>query len=917
MASFVMKRARLANARRVIFYTVVLSVLAWMARAVRAADAGQLDPVWKYVARLPHDKQAVLNAIGLVLLSYALMLMLRRAWRQSNRVRDWRETAEFSKSTVDALTAQIAVLDSSGCIVATNRAWRDAAQTDDPMMQRPAAGTNYLAICDELAGQQRAEALAIAQGIRAVSVGQRGEAFAEYHGMVGEETHWWQCRITRFHGNARLRIVMAHENITPRKRAEEAAEQAKRAADAANQAKSAFLANMSHEIRTPMTAILGYADLLLDPNQPVGDRARCVQVIRRNGEHLLGLINDVLDISKIEANKYHIERIGTDVRQLLSDVVALTRVKAIQKGLNFKVIIDGPVPKQIRTDPMRLKQILVNLVGNAVKFTNQGSIHVRVACQDRLMSSTLHVDVLDSGIGMSQEQIERLFRPFTQADESTTRKFGGTGLGLVISRRFAQLLGGDITVQSELGVGSCFSIWVDTGSLEGVRMLPSLEEADLVDAPAALAHQNLRFNGRVLVAEDGEDNQHLISMLLRSVGVEVEISPNGLTACEAALTRPFDLVLMDMQMPELDGYSATRKLRESGYRVPIVALTANAMSDDRARCLAAGCDDYLSKPIFMERLIGLLGQFLKPAEAAPAAATSSGAALRSGLAGNEKLRSLLERFVARLPERVEEIQRLLRDSDLQSLSRALHQLKGAAGGYGFPEITLAARRAEESIKQSEDLKQVAVQVEELTELIQRVEGFPASPETATATNAVPARSAPSRAAPLPTEQSLAHRLRIDQATGLPGAAHLLERLSAEIAMARRKAAPLSCIALRIEPASKLLSATPAAALDALAKRAGEVLALGCRDDLYLCRADVLEFAVIVPGANAVAADQLAQRLGTLFSSGKYGDIVNDPALSCRAAVAELDLTTLCAADLLAAAREMLEPTPSQAAEQRE
>jgi signal transduction histidine kinase len=897
-----------------VIYTAALLVLTWMAHTAHAADAGQLHPLWKHVARLPHDTPSMLNSLATVLLAFGLALVIRRVWRHSRKVRDWRDTAEFSRSIVDALTAQIAVLDSSGCIVATNQAWRDAAKADDPLLGRPDLGENYLAICDQLAGLERAEAAAIAEGIRAVSQGQRGESFAEYHGTVGGEIHWWQCRITRFPGNARLRIVTSHENITPRKRAEESAEQAKRAADAANQAKSAFLANMSHEIRTPMTAILGYADLLLDPNQPVGDRARCVQVIRRNGEHLLGLINDVLDISKIEANKYSIEMIVTDVRQLLSDVVALTRVKAIQKGLNFKVIIDGPVPKQIRTDPMRFKQILINLVGNAVKFTGQGSIHVRVSCQDRLVSSTLHVDVLDSGIGMSQEQIGRLFRPFTQADESTTRKFGGTGLGLVISRRFAQLLGGDITVQSELGVGSCFSIWVDTGSLEGIRMLPALEESDLVDTPATLAQQHSRFSGRVLVAEDGEDNQNLIMLLLRSVGVEVELAANGRVACEAATAQKFDLILMDMQMPELDGYSATRKLREMNYKGPIVALTANAMADDRAKCIAAGCDDYLSKPIFTDRLVAILGQYLTPVEAPPSAALEnpSGAGqLRSGLSGNEKLRALLERFIARLPERVDEMQRLLRESDLHNLSRALHQLKGAAGGYGFPEITLAARRAEESIKQCEDLKHIALQVQELTELIRRVEGFPAQPPP----EPVPPRLAPPKPAPAPEARTLS-RSRVDQATGLPATAHLLERLSAEIAMARRKGAPLSCVVLRIEPTQSLLSTCKPPQLDALAKRCGETLALGCQGDLYLCRSDALGFAVIVPGSDAPAAQELARRLCELLPTGKFRDIIGEVALTCRGAVAQLDLTTLCAADLLAAAQEMLEGSITQAAVER-
>jgi GGDEF domain-containing protein len=262
---------------------------------------------------------------------------------------------------------------------------------------------------------------------------------------------------------------------------------------------------------------------------------------------------------------------------------------------------------------------------------------------------------------------------------------------------------------------------------------------------------------------------------------------------------------------------------------------------------------------------------------------------------------LLDRFVARLPERVAEMQRLVRAADVENLGRALHQLKGAAGGYGFPELTLAARRAEESIKQCDDLAVVASQVDELVELIRRVEGFQSSPGSEPPPGAAPAP----RSMPVASEPRIG-RLRIDVATGLPGRTHLLERLSAEIAMARRKATPLCCIALQIEPAQTIAGSFDAPTLDALAKRAGEVLALGCQGDSYLCRADVLSFAVIVPGSPAASAEEFASRLTGLLPTGRFDDIVGELRLSCRAGVAQLDLTTLCAADLLAAAQEMLD-----------
>ncbi|HEY1628339.1 MAG TPA: ATP-binding protein, partial [Tepidisphaeraceae bacterium] len=669
----------------------------------------ELDPMLQKLEVFAHSFEGlILICAGLVLVELFLLWTCynsarKRLKRGGSDAESLRESEWFARSTIDALTSQIAILDSSGCILAVNRAWCDSGTSDNSIIARPKEGTNYLAMCDTMGGQGRADAAAIAEGIRAVATAQRGEAYAEYHGVVGGQTRWYMSRITRFPGNNKVRIVMAHDDITARKRAEEAADKAKRDADAANQAKSAFLANMSHEIRTPMTAILGYADLLLDPNQPAHERAKCVQVVRRNGEHLLSLINDVLDISKIEANKYSVERITCDLRQMLADVVALTRMKAVQKGLAFKVIVDGPVPKEIRTDALRLKQILVNLVGNAVKFTANGSILLRVSCQDRVVGSTLHIDVSDTGIGMSAQQVAGLFKPFSQADESTTRKFGGTGLGLVISRRFAQLLDGDIAVQSEQGVGTCFSVWVDAGPLGGVRMLPSISEADLLATPAVSQRRQLRVEGTVLVAEDGEDNQQLISHLLQSVGAQVVLAPNGKLAFELAMDRKFDLILMDMQMPELDGYSAARKLRENSYTNAIVAMTAHTMADDRGKCLAAGCDDYLGKPIALELFYQILGKYLKridmPEQANIITVVDTGPKLRSGLANNEKFKGVLDRFVARLPERIEEMQRLLSEEDLENLGRAVHQLKGAAGGYGFPEITSAAGEAMDRIRQ--------------------------------------------------------------------------------------------------------------------------------------------------------------------------------------------------------------------------
>ncbi|HBO42592.1 MAG TPA: hypothetical protein DD670_01385 [Planctomycetaceae bacterium] len=378
-------------------------------------------------------------------------------------------------------------------------------------------------------------------------------------------------------------------------------------AKAANATKSQFLANMSHEIRTPMTAILGFSDILLqeasvDRSPP--EHIEAIRTIQRNGQHLLDLLNDILDLSKIEAGKLDVERVACSPVQVLSDVVSLMRVRAETKGLSLAVEYAGAIPESIQCDPLRFRQILINLIGNAVKFTETGSVRLVARLVRRLGSpSLLQVDVIDTGIGMTQSEISNLFSPFSQADSSTTRRFGGTGLGLTISKRLAEMLGGDISVESVPNKGSTFSVTVETGNLDGVELLETPKESCVVArlTPSA-AVPAVRLDCRILLAEDGPDNQRLISFLLRKAGAEVTLAENGQTAHDLAMAArdggcPFDVILMDMQMPVMDGYEATRRLRAGGYTGPIIALTAHAMERDAVACRRAGCDAYLTKPI--------------------------------------------------------------------------------------------------------------------------------------------------------------------------------------------------------------------------------------------------------------------------------------------------------------------------------
>ncbi len=403
-------------------------------------------------------------------------------------------------------------------------------------------------------------------------------------------------------------------------------------AQQANQAKSEFLANMSHEIRTPMTAILGFADALQDPTLGHAEQLEAIRTIQRNGNYLLNILNDILDISKIEAGKLEMEHIPVRVVDLAAEVQSLMHVRADAKGLRLRVTGTGPLPEVIRSDPVRLKQILVNLMGNAIKFTETGSVQLSLSFvpanrhgAGQPAAPQLRFDVTDTGVGMRPEEMARLFQPFTQVDSSVTRQFGGTGLGLTISRRLAHMLGGDITVQSEPGVGSTFTVTVATGPLDDVTMLDDPEASLHVRPaddrlPAADKHD---IRGRILLVEDGPDNQRLISSILRRAGAKVSLAPNGQVAVDKALRaagrgRPFHVILMDMQMPVMDGYSATSLLRQRGYRGKIVALTAHAMAHDRDRCLQVGCDDYVSKPVDREVLFETLKRYLP--RAAPASA---------------------------------------------------------------------------------------------------------------------------------------------------------------------------------------------------------------------------------------------------------------------------------------------------------
>ncbi len=388
--------------------------------------------------------------------------------------------------------------------------------------------------------------------------------------------------------------------------------EAKDAAEAASSAKSEFLANMSHELRTPMTAILGYSQLL-DERLGAEERSEALASIRTNGSHLLRLLNDLLDLSRMEAGKLWLQSETVQVDELLADLSATLAPQARERKLELRISRQPGAPAELSTDRLRLRQILLNLLDNALRFTEQGRVELEVRAGSGGDRPSVEMVVRDTGVGMSPEEQLRIFRPFTQIDGSSTRRVGGAGLGLALSRRLAELLGGSIALESAPGRGSTFRLTLPSAA-------DSFEAAPPEPVTARPAATDLTGR-RILLAEDSLDNQRLIGMLLRRAGASVEIAENGRRALDRALQaleseEPFDVVLMDMQMPELDGYEATRALRERGYTRPIVALTAHAMTGHREECLAAGCDDYLTKPIDREVLLETASRLAgKPTEA--------------------------------------------------------------------------------------------------------------------------------------------------------------------------------------------------------------------------------------------------------------------------------------------------------------
>jgi CheY-like chemotaxis protein/signal transduction histidine kinase len=400
-----------------------------------------------------------------------------------------------------------------------------------------------------------------------------------------------------------LEIAGMIQDITERRRLDAQLLDAKDAAETANRAKSAFLANMSHELRTPLGSIIGFAEMLGGAKVEAAARSGWAAIVHRNGSHLLGLINAILELSQIEAGQTSVNPVACDLERLVSESVALVRPTALAKELALNVTFEGVTPRVIQSDPIWLKRILANLLGNALKFTDVGTIGLRVVIERAGPELAVTIDVSDTGKGMTSEQIEGLFEPFAQGDASYSRKYGGTGLGLTISRKLAQLMGGDVTITSQPGIGTTCSLKFGCGLCEIAKPLePKVAKSAKVPADV---------RGRILVVDDSPDSQRLLRIQLESAGASVVSAANGPMAIDLATTQSFDLILMDILMPGMSGHEATAELRRRGITAPIVALTGYEMPGTLEDCIASGCDSYLAKSVEEEMLLAVVSQYLE------------------------------------------------------------------------------------------------------------------------------------------------------------------------------------------------------------------------------------------------------------------------------------------------------------------
>ncbi len=691
----------------------------------RAIDS---DEWWAFV----FDERLQLIAFVAVGCFSAFFFYLRRMLRHLDPSR---AVPDRVRKALDTLAEGLLLIDPHGQVVLANQAFAElAGESAEKLLGRNANSFQWLA----QDGQPLDESARPWQVALTTGAIQRNMLIALKDSTGAIRSFQTNCSPVPGANDKVGGVLMSLDDITELQEKEVLLREATVRAEAANQAKSDFLANMSHEIRTPMNAILGFTELMRRGiTRGEADIKKQLNTIHTNGRHLLDLINDILDLSKVEAGQLDVEKIECSAHRVVHEVMEVLGVKAREKGIALNFYQEGRLPVHVYSDSARLRQIVTNLVGNAIKFTERGEVSISLRLNQQSARSQLEIDVRDSGIGIASDKINSIFEPFVQAESSTTRKYGGTGLGLSISRKLARALGGDVTCQSEIGKGSVFRISVDAGDMTEVVMLDEASIRATFVSDVADDQLGWSFNGkRILVVDDSIENRELVKLVLADADLHVAEADNGLKAVELALREQFDLILMDMQMPVMDGYTATRKLRDHGVAIPIIAFTAHALTGFEKSILEVGCTGYLTKPVDIDAMLELLGNYLQgkrvirktapvetgdatgvagAADVADVTADSSQSAngdnedsssatagpLISRLASNTKLHRVIDSFVQRLPSQIAEMQAASMRGDFKELANLAHWLKGSAGSVGFDSFTSPARRLEDQADKQE------------------------------------------------------------------------------------------------------------------------------------------------------------------------------------------------------------------------